>query len=634
MFSASGSLSSVLGWTMLHLLWVIIVLYGLHRALQFFLRRFADSIRYVAACAMLGVIAFVSIAMLSLPWLLQYDLPFVPQLRAIAQATGLGVVDTELGGHDPVYFEPFTIHDRSTLRAWAARVEPVLSWLGVIWGIGFVWRLLPSLRDGVGLIWVVSRASPSGIDLTDSAYATIRGIVHGRAYPVLESAYVDGPCVAGWLKPVILLPLGLATQIRPDLLICILSHELAHIRRRDFAVNLLQIGTEAFLFFHPCVKWLSEEIRILREACCDDTAIVATGSSKTFAESLIAFENLRPNLRLAMGMSDASIPSRVDRLVVLKYQTPRNGYRRFFTLLLSVVMLLMIGAMPVSGIADDYRDQLTVAEEGFARTVLSEMGLRRDNPDLWPALQQFGRVTTTYRTIAPEQLVDLVEVASRGATEDQVLRARLPYLRLEMTPAYDSPDVVSPTDVQIGHIAAAIFFHVRELPPGEKRDKWMRAAVVLGAQQGWETLPRLRTMVQHVRFEELSDCASDVVTRFRRLTAIETMFNFAATQAVWAAVDEDPERLPLLIDRFTQPISQRRYIAAAAAHSVPLGSAARIEVASKLRSTGLHYDAKLAELVEQPLTGVRAYVGRFDNRIPGPKTPRRPEPVPITEPVE
>ncbi len=619
---------------MIHLLWVIFVLYLIHRLIQFSLRRFTESIRYSAACAMLFVVALVAVVFLLLPWVLQYDFPLVQQLRGLSETTGLSVIDTQRAGHDAVYYSRFEVQDRWLLRAWAAWAEPMLSWLGVVWGVGIVWRLLPSLRGTVGLMWVVRQAVPSSIDLADPAFDRIRNIVSGRTYPVLESQLIDGPCVAGWLKPVILLPIGLATQIRPDLLECILSHELAHIRRRDFAVNIIQIATESFLFFHPCVKWLSNEIRVLREACCDDTAIATTGSSKTFAESLLAVEHLRPGYELAMGMSDASVPSRVNRLVVLRYQPPRNGYRRFFSLLLTVVMLLMIGAMPASGIAEDYEDQVQVAEQGVGRAVLEGMDLRRDNPELWPALQRFARETTSYRDLKPEQLRDLVEIASRGGREDQVLRARLPWLRLEMQPAYDNPDVIWPTDSQISHISHQVFYHTRSLPAGPDRDKWMRAAVVLSAQEGWTALPNITVMVKHERFEELSGCSSQTMTRFRRLVSIAETYMQAGSQAVWDAEDSgDATGLPDLLDRFTYPLAQRRFVAAAAAHSLPIDSPARRAVAAKLRATGIDYDAKLADLVEQPLTGVRAYVGRPRDAKIIRRIPRPPEPPPPPGPV-
>src|SRR5262249_25696174 len=93
-------------------------------------------------------------------------------------------------------------------------------------------------------------------------------------------------------------------------------HELAHIRRHDYLVNLLQTAVEILLFYHPAVWRLSREIRQEREHCCDDVAVEVCGDALIYARALTEIEALRgPGLRLAMAADGGSLLSRIQRIV-------------------------------------------------------------------------------------------------------------------------------------------------------------------------------------------------------------------------------------------------------------------------------------------------------------------------------
>ena len=91
--------------------------------------------------------------------------------------------------------------------------------------------------------------------------------------PLLVSALVQVPTVVGWLRPVVLVPVGALGGLPAEHLEALLLHELAHIRRHDYLVNILQSVAEALLFYHPAVWWVSGHIRAERELCCDDVAV-------------------------------------------------------------------------------------------------------------------------------------------------------------------------------------------------------------------------------------------------------------------------------------------------------------------------------------------------------------------------
>lgn len=95
------------------------------------------------------------------------------------------------------------------------------------------------------------------------------------------------PTVVGVFRPMVLLPVSLASGLTPDQVEALIAHELAHIRRYDHLVNILQRLIEAFLFFHPGVWYLSRRVRIEREHCCDDRGLAAGGKPADYAHSLV-----------------------------------------------------------------------------------------------------------------------------------------------------------------------------------------------------------------------------------------------------------------------------------------------------------------------------------------------------------
>jgi hypothetical protein len=133
---------------------------------------------------------------------------------------------------------------------------------------------------------------------------------------LLESALVRVPTVIGWLRPAILLPTCALTGLTPEQLEAVIAHEVAHIRRHDFLVNLLQTVVETLLFHHPVVWWLSHRIRTEREQCCDDLAVMVCGDALSYARALAQLEQLRAQAPTpALAASGGSLTSRVRRLV-------------------------------------------------------------------------------------------------------------------------------------------------------------------------------------------------------------------------------------------------------------------------------------------------------------------------------
>ena len=169
-----------------------------------------------------------------------------------------------------------------------------------------------------------------------------------RRFLVVESLRVSTPTVIGWLRPIILLPVAALAGLTPRQVEAILAHELAHIRRHDFVINLLQTFAETVLFYHPAVWWISSRMRTEREHCCDDVAVAVCGDAREYAAALTELASWSvTHAPLAMAATRGPLLNRVRRLLRL----PESD-RRFSrtTLAAAVVVMTVVGVTALGAI--------------------------------------------------------------------------------------------------------------------------------------------------------------------------------------------------------------------------------------------------------------------------------------------
>lgn len=135
-----------------------------------------------------------------------------------------------------------------------------------------------------------------------------------RPVALLESCLTEVPVVVGYLRPLILMPVGLLAGLPVAQVEAILLHELAHIRRYDYVVNLLQVFVEGLLFYHPAVWWISGVMRAERENCCDDLVVAVTGGALEYAAALTALE-MRRGPREVLAVTGGNLVARIQRLL-------------------------------------------------------------------------------------------------------------------------------------------------------------------------------------------------------------------------------------------------------------------------------------------------------------------------------
>ena len=229
------------------------------------------------------------------------------------------------------------------------------SWL---LGVGLL-----SVRLSLGL-WTARRLTRLSVreprlEILSNAERLMAKLNIRGAVTVLESALVKVPTAMGWLKPVVLLPAQAMTGLSIAQIDALVAHELAHIKRHDYLVNLLQSAIETLLFYHPAVWIISRSVRHERELCCDDLAIAACGDDRlTYASALADLESLRQEPEPMLAANGGSLLTRVRRILAPDdVQTVRGtghwlaGVAILLTVLIGAATQSVQGRQIVQGVA-------------------------------------------------------------------------------------------------------------------------------------------------------------------------------------------------------------------------------------------------------------------------------------------
>jgi bla regulator protein BlaR1 len=188
---------------------------------------------------------------------------------------------------------------------------------------------------------------------------------------LVESGLAKTPQVIGYFKPMILIPMGLFTHLPADQLNAILLHELGHIRRHDYLVNLLQYLTDAIFFFNPAVLWLSALLRRERECCCDNVALRYCGDRKSYLDALIGSQEYQAS-RLAMPFASKVNPlfDRIRRMVSQEHKALSGAEK--VLLLIGIIIIFIFGFIRKKDVDRQMDTAYNTVKNSVADTVLSK----------------------------------------------------------------------------------------------------------------------------------------------------------------------------------------------------------------------------------------------------------------------
>ncbi|MEM7372316.1 MAG: M56 family metallopeptidase [Bacteroidota bacterium] len=285
-----SSFAEALGWTLLHSLWQgLIVLLALLLGLALSQKKSSHT-RYTLSClAMLTLVGWMAVTFGSYIQWTSYD-------EARTFVTVESISDGAEGAIFPVIHRSFEDSMRTFVAHYASELVSV-------WFLGVI---LFSIRWGGSLYYTHQLRRQAVLEVPEYWQHQVQLIAEKlgifKSIQLLESARAEVPMVIGHLKPVILLPIGTLAGMTPQQLDSVLAHELAHIRRYDFLINLLLSLVEVALFYHPVYWWISQRIKQERENCCDDMAVSICGNPKVYATALLSMEETRQHNSLAMAL--------------------------------------------------------------------------------------------------------------------------------------------------------------------------------------------------------------------------------------------------------------------------------------------------------------------------------------------
>ncbi|RJS19999.1 peptidase M56 [Corallococcus sp. H22C18031201] len=310
----SGHLWESLGWALLHSLWQGVAVAVLLVMALAAVGRNAARARYGFACAAM-------LTMLALPVVTAWHHAATSPTTPVALSPVAPRVHHPVTKAQPVVqAQPdAVVEDGAWVEQARTRVTENLPWLVLAWVLGVAVGSARLATSWLRVQRLARNAVPAPEEWQARLDALSRRLGLRRAVRLLQSASLDVPAAVGWLSPVVLLPVSTLTGLPAKQLEMVLAHELAHIRRHDFAVNLAQVLVETLLFYHPAIWWMTRVVRVERENCCDDIAVASSGNSVSYARALTALESLRvlpmEEPTPALSALGGSLPQRVRRLI-------------------------------------------------------------------------------------------------------------------------------------------------------------------------------------------------------------------------------------------------------------------------------------------------------------------------------
>lgn len=332
-----------IGGTLMHALWQLAALaLALMLVLALVPRRAAQA-RYWLGVATMGLMLLLPIATFAY----LYEPAPVEVVSASPVHTTASPATLRKSTFRPLHVVPLNMapqHGRGLMEDVAAFVQQNAYYLVGLWVLGM---MVFALRFAGGY-WRVQQLKRQGLSPVDPALqerfaALVSRMGLRRPIRLLQSTRIDTPLVIGVLKPMVLLPVGLLSGLSLEQVECVLVHELAHVRRWDFLVNILQSVVEILLFFHPAIWWISRLVRDERENCCDELVLQLQHNKVQYARALLGLETMRMRQpRMAMSSTGGALSRRIRRITGGDPREPRNYSRGLLLGFITVVGLLVL----------------------------------------------------------------------------------------------------------------------------------------------------------------------------------------------------------------------------------------------------------------------------------------------------
>ncbi|MFK7772131.1 MAG: M56 family metallopeptidase [Saprospiraceae bacterium] len=347
----SEEIIQAIGWTMIHSLWqgfAVAVLMGI---VMIGLQKRSSKVRHEFAFFSLFLIFIISLS------------TFIYLYDSVAEGAALGTTITVIteGG--------FVLENATIVQSFFQKsieyFNEHLPLIVTLWLTGMVFFLL-RLLGGLAFIQKLKTQQQQALPAEwQAVFEKIQAkFPMKKTVRIVESALAKTPMVIGYLKPVILFPLGAVNQLTQQEVEAVLAHELAHIYRNDYLLNIIQSFIETIFYYHPAVWWISANIRMERENCCDDIAVKICGSSITYVKALVTLEEIQPAPNLAMSFSSGSKNQLLNRVkrILNQPQNKFNIMEKFTATCFLLVALFLFSFSPTKSEENQTNENSTKIE--------------------------------------------------------------------------------------------------------------------------------------------------------------------------------------------------------------------------------------------------------------------------------
>jgi beta-lactamase regulating signal transducer with metallopeptidase domain len=437
-------------WTLLHSLWQGLVLAVVAGTILVLTKKASSSLRYNLLCC--GMVLFLTAS--GATFYFQLLAADSQALHATGSAGLTGDMGQPGGSNSLVNsVQPATHPIRNFIESLVDYFNTHAALIVLIWFIVFLARFVQLLS---GLVYAQRiryyQTKPASAEWQDRLTQLVHKLWIGRPVLLLESALIKIPVVVGFLKPAILVPIGMLAHLPADQVESILLHELAHIRRRDYLFNLVQHVVDTLFFFNPALIWISSLIRTERENCCDDIAIRETRSRRQLIQALVSFHEYRQRegeYAVAFaGEKENQVVQRVKRIVHRTNHSLNAGER---VVLMGILLVLSAAFVTINqSRKEDVAKKAVVAAPVIAAPVVTKpasgpvaiadttiKGVKKETPhSSKPAAAPAGQKEETtstesadtstvtylgYRNISLDKLIQMKE---HGVTADEIISLR------------------------------------------------------------------------------------------------------------------------------------------------------------------------------------------------------------------
>ncbi|MFW5820386.1 MAG: M56 family metallopeptidase, partial [Bacteroidota bacterium] len=337
------------GMTLLHSLWQIVLVYLAMRVLLTLLKNSSSFLRYGISIAALFSVFIISLSTFYIYYQKEkegalYVSELITQIKVNGQSYAQNLEHNDLSAGSPV-------------------INSLIPYLVLLYFAGV---LFMSLRLLFSLVYLQRFKKKGLIEPDYKIIKVFSGLLNKynikRRVKLAESFIAKTPMVLGYFKPLVIVPVGFFSHLPFNQVEAILAHELAHIKRNDFLINIIQAVVELLFFYHPVIYIISKHIREERENCCDDMALYHCEDSTQYVKALARMEGImpvNPYPAVAFVKEKQNLLNRMKRILNPKTMKTKLSDRIIagIIILAGFSILLITGAAALNNLSGEYGEK-------------------------------------------------------------------------------------------------------------------------------------------------------------------------------------------------------------------------------------------------------------------------------------